>query len=38
MTEGSNREVRRTLGVRKVKVIGGWRKLQNKVLHDLYFL
>jgi hypothetical protein len=38
MTECSNREARRTLGFRKVEVIGGWRKLQNKELHDLYFL
>jgi hypothetical protein len=35
--EVSNREARRTLGLRKVDVIRGWRKLQNKELHDLYF-
>jgi hypothetical protein len=38
MTEGSNREARRTLGLRKAEEIGGWRKLQNTEVHDLYFL
>lgn len=35
--EVSNREARRTLGLREVEVIGGWRKIQNKELRDLYF-
>jgi hypothetical protein len=31
-----NRVLRRIFGSKKEEVMGGWRKLHNKVLHDLY--
>jgi hypothetical protein len=31
-----NRVLRRMFGLKGDGVTGGWRKLQNKVLHDLY--
>jgi hypothetical protein len=31
-----NRVLRRILGYNRQKVTGGWRKLHNEVLHDLY--
>jgi hypothetical protein len=31
-----NKVLRRTLGPRRDKVMGGWRKLQNEGIHDLY--
>jgi hypothetical protein len=33
-----NRVLRRILGPKKDEVMGGWRKLHNKELHDLYSL
>jgi hypothetical protein len=31
-----NRVLRRTFGPRRDEVTGGWRKLHNEELHDLY--
>jgi hypothetical protein len=31
-----NRVLRRIFGPKKDEVAGGWRKLHNKALHDLY--
>jgi hypothetical protein len=31
-----NRALRRTLGPKRDEVTGGWRKLQNEELHNLY--
>jgi hypothetical protein len=31
------REQRRLFGPKRDEVTGGWRKLHNKELHDLYF-
>jgi hypothetical protein len=31
-----NRGLRRIFGSKRDEVTGGWRKLQNKELHDLY--
>jgi hypothetical protein len=31
-----NRVLRRIFGVKRGEVTGGWRKLHNKELHDLY--
>jgi hypothetical protein len=31
-----NRELRRIFGLKRDEVMGGWRKLHNKELHDLY--
>jgi hypothetical protein len=31
-----NRELRRMLGPKRDEVTGGWRKLQNEELHNLY--
>jgi hypothetical protein len=31
-----NRVLRRIFGPKREEVIGGWRKLQNEELHDLY--
>jgi hypothetical protein len=33
-----NRVLRRIFGLKRDKVIGGWRKLHNEELHNLYFL
>jgi hypothetical protein len=33
-----NRVLRRIFGPKRDEVTGGWGKLQNEVLHDLYFL
>jgi hypothetical protein len=33
-----NRALRRMLGPRRYKVTGGWRKLHNEELRDLYAL
>jgi hypothetical protein len=33
-----NRVLRRIFGLKKDEVMGGWRKLYNKELHDLYSL
>jgi hypothetical protein len=30
--------LRRVFGPKRDEVIGGWRKLHNEELHDLYFL
>jgi hypothetical protein len=32
-----NRVLRRIFGSKRDKVIGGWRKLHNEELHNLYF-
>jgi hypothetical protein len=32
-----NRVLRRIFGPKRDKVIGGWRKLHNAELHNLYF-
>jgi hypothetical protein len=32
-----NRVLRRILGPKRDEVIGGWRKLHNEELHNLYF-
>jgi hypothetical protein len=32
-----NRELRRIFGLKRDGVIGGWRKLDNEELHNLYF-
>jgi hypothetical protein len=32
-----NRVLRRILGLRSDEVTGGWRKLQNEELHNLFF-
>jgi hypothetical protein len=32
-----NRELRRIFGPKRDEVIGGWRKLRNSELHNLYF-
>jgi hypothetical protein len=32
-----NRVLRRIFGPKKVEVAGGWRKLHNEELHNLYF-
>jgi hypothetical protein len=29
--------LRRVFGLKRDKVIGGWRKLHNEVLHNMYF-
>jgi hypothetical protein len=31
-----NRVLRRIFGLKKDEVTGGWRKLRNEELHDLY--
>jgi hypothetical protein len=31
-----NRVLRRIFGPKRYEVVGGWRKLHNEVLHDLY--
>jgi hypothetical protein len=31
-----NRVIRRTFGPKKEKVAGGWRRLHNEELHNLY--
>jgi hypothetical protein len=31
-----NRVLRSTFGMKRNEVMGGWRKLHNKELHDLY--
>jgi hypothetical protein len=31
-----NRVLRRTLGPKREEVVGGWRRLHNEELHDLY--
>jgi hypothetical protein len=31
-----NRELRRIFGPKRVEVAGGWRKLHNEELHNLY--
>jgi hypothetical protein len=33
-----NRELRRIFGPKRDEVTGGWRKLQNEELHNLYLL
>jgi PAS domain-containing protein len=33
-----NRRLRRIFGLERDEVIGGWRKLRNEDLHNLYFL
>jgi hypothetical protein len=33
-----NRLLRRIFGLKRDEVTGGWRKLHNEELHDLYFL
>jgi hypothetical protein len=33
-----NRVLRRTFGPKRDRVMGGWRKLHNQELHDLYSL
>jgi hypothetical protein len=33
-----NRVLRRIFGPKRDKVMGGWRKLHNEGLHDLYSL
>jgi hypothetical protein len=33
-----NRELRRTFGPKRDEVTGGWRKLHNEELHNLYSL
>jgi hypothetical protein len=33
-----NRALRRILGPKRDEVMGGWRKLHNEELHDLYTL
>jgi hypothetical protein len=32
-----NRVLRRIFGPKREKVAGGWRRLHNEELHDLYF-
>jgi hypothetical protein len=32
-----NRELRRIFGLKRDEVMGGWGKLHNMNLHDLYF-
>jgi hypothetical protein len=34
--ESENRALRRIFGPKKDEVTGGWRKLHNEKLHDLY--
>jgi hypothetical protein len=36
LTVFENRVLRRIFGSKKYEVIGGWRKLHNEELHDLY--
>jgi hypothetical protein len=33
-----NRVLRRIFRPKREKIVGGWRKLHNKVLHNLYSL
>jgi hypothetical protein len=38
LKEFENRVLRRILGLKRDEVTGGWRKLHNEELHDLYSL
>jgi hypothetical protein len=33
-----NRELRKIFGLKSAEIIGGWRKLHNEELHNLYSL
>jgi hypothetical protein len=33
-----NRMLRRIFGLKRDEIIGGWRKMHNEELHNLYFL
>jgi hypothetical protein len=35
-TDGENRVLRRIFGPKRDEVIGGWRKLRNEELYNLY--
>jgi hypothetical protein len=37
-TDGVCGKLRRTFGLKRDEVMGGWRKLQNEDLHNLYSL
>jgi hypothetical protein len=38
LREFENRVQRRIFGLKRDEVTGGWRKLHNEELHDLFFL